>query len=165
MIDTGEKRSLLTEVVGEGLPVNFREALLEQTLHLARRRRRFRQARRATAFLAVLADLSVVVWRSLPPRPAHPAVLPQHFALVRTRPLPGTALIQSRPLSAAIVVRSVPASAIIATTTFKPVLREVSDDELLALAAPNPAVLVRRGPHLAELVFANSPAGRPPPGN
>jgi hypothetical protein len=37
-------------------------------------------------------------------------------------------------------------------------LRELSDDELLALA-PAPAALVRVGPHSAELVLANQSDG------
>jgi len=36
--------------------------------------------------------------------------------------------------------------------------REVGDDELMALAAPQVVALVRRSPHEAELIFVSSPS-------
>jgi hypothetical protein len=43
--------------------------------------------------------------------------------------------------------------------------REIGDDELLALAEPKPAALVRLGPHTAELVVLNATDGETPPPN
>ena len=55
------------------------------------------------------------------------------------------------------VISSSPAleMAMVATTQSTGIVRQLDDDELLALL-PSPALLVRRGPHLAELVFADS---------
>jgi hypothetical protein len=44
-------------------------------------------------------------------------------------------------------------------------LREIDDDELLALAEPKPAALVRLGPHTAELIVLNSTDQEAPPPN
>jgi len=44
---------------------------------------------------------------------------------------------------------------IIATSAFAHNFRELNDDQLLDFVTPAPALLVRRGPHTAELVFVN----------
>jgi hypothetical protein len=54
-----------------------------------------------------------------------------------------------------LVASSTPAD-ILSTASAGFRAREINDEELLELAAPNPVVLVRHGSHQAELVFANS---------
>jgi len=51
-------------------------------------------------------------------------------------------------------ILSVPTIGVITTAQFHDQLRILNDDELLALA-PSPALLVRLGPHSAELVLAD----------
>ncbi len=77
----------------------------------------------------------------------------QSYELVRTQPLPASALISTRSFSATGFAVSVPKVIEIATTSGG--FRLINDDELLALLANKPAVLIRTGPHSEELVFAN----------
>ncbi len=141
---------LLDEVLADGLPADFRETLLGETLRLVRRRRRARQARRAGATLAVLAALVALVWKNVTTRPGTDGA-----AIVRTRPLPAGALVVSRPLPAECLVTSVRTAGLVTTPPGGGPFRVIGDDELLALVAPTPVALVRWTPHEAELVFVN----------
>jgi hypothetical protein len=146
---------LLTDVLSEGSSVDFREGLLNQTLRLARRRRHFRQARRAASALAVLVGLGLLVWRHVP-TVLSPASLPaKPYVLVRTQPLPRAAWVATRPLSPANLLVSTRLGNIVFTAKASVPIREINDDELLALV-PKPAALVRHGPHSAELVFVST---------
>ena len=154
MNDPGHNEHFLSDVLSEGIPADFREGLLNQTLRLARRRRRFRQVRRSASALAVLGGLGLLVWQRLPST-LRPTGLPaKPYALIRTQPLPPAAWVATKPLSTANVVASATTGNIIVTAKAGVPVREINDDELLALV-PEPAALVRFGPHSAELVFAN----------
>ena len=154
MNDPRQNECFLTDVLGEGISADFREGLLHETLRLARRRRRFRQARRAASALAVLVGLGLLAWRHVPSA-LGPASLPTRpYVLVRTQPLPPAAWVATRPLSPANLVVSARTSDIVVTAKDGVPLREIDDDELLALV-PRPAALVRYGPHSVELVFVN----------
>jgi len=150
-----DTEGLLDAVLAEGTPAEFREALLSDTLRLARRRRWVRQTRRAATTLAVLAGLAALVWKNLPLRPATPAVTRRSAAVVQTQPLPATALVLTRPLAPECVVSSA-LSAPVVQTTPDGQFRIIDDSELLTLVAPKPVALVRRAPNLAELVFVNA---------
>jgi hypothetical protein len=140
---------LLNDVLAEETPAHFRDALLNQTLGLARRRRHIRRVRLAAFPLALILSAFLLVWHAgTPTRP---------YELVRTQPLPPEAVLGTRPLPSDSVVTSRP-TAIIATATTRSQILEINDEELLDLAAPNPVVLVRYSPHEAELVFADSDA-------
>ena len=67
--------------------------------------------------------------------------------------MPVGALISTRSFPATGLAASVPEIIQVATTGGG--YRLINDDELLALLADNPAVLIRTGPHSEELVFAN----------
>src|ERR1039457_506831 len=67
-----DNEQLLADVLAEAAPTDFREALLGETLRLARRRRRWRQTRRAAALLVALGLLAVLVRQNLPPPPLAP---------------------------------------------------------------------------------------------
>lgn len=153
MNDPADNERLLTDVLAD--EAGFREALFSETVRLARRRRRLRQARRATAAVAVLVGLAALVWQSLPPRGVVPQLTGKPYVVVRTQPLPETALVTTRRLSADRLVASVATASIVATPANSGQFQEIGDDELLALAAPRPVVLVRLGPHSEELVFVN----------
>lgn len=157
MNDRRDRESLLNDILAEEAPPGFREDLLGGTLRLVRRRRRARRARQAALVLAVVAGVCLAVWRPrtptvLPPAPARP------YALVRTQPVAAGAWLESKPFSPAGVVASAATAQVVTTAVAGYRSRAIDDDELLDLAAPNPVVLVRRGPHEAELVSANPPA-------
>jgi hypothetical protein len=73
--------------------------------------------------------------------------------LIRTRPLPANVFVRTRSFPATGFV--LPGPSVIEVTTTGGGFRLINDDELLALLADKPAVLIRTGPHSEELVFAN----------
>jgi hypothetical protein len=146
-----DHRHLLAEVLADTSPAGFREALLGETLRLARRRRQWRQARRGAAVIAVLAlALGGVWWKLSWPPKAKPTA---SYLLVRTQPLSPAQIVTTQPLSPGQLVLTVSGG-----------FREIGDDELLSLVAPQVAALVRRGPHEAELIFVKpgDEASNPP---
>lgn len=157
---------LLADILGEAAPPGFRAALLDSTLRHARRRR-LRRARPALALVAALLLTSpLLVTR--PPATLHPPLARASAPLaarpceiVRTRPQT-TDLVSSRPLIADPYFASVarPALAVVHTSPELGRVRLIDDAELLALAAPRPAVLVREGSGRQRLVFADA---LPPP--
>jgi hypothetical protein len=149
---------LLHDVLADAAPAGFREALLGETLRLARQRRRGRNTRRITASLAVLALATIGGWRVLVPEPLKPGSA-ANYQLVRSTPLRAEQIVTTQPLAAGQVVASVATTDVIHTASGG--LREIDDDQLLALAAPQVAALIRRGPREAELVFVQPT--EPPP--
>jgi hypothetical protein len=145
----------LADVLGEGISADFREGLLRETLRLARRRRHFLQMRQTASALAVLVGLGLLVWHRLPSRLGPAAMPTRPYTIVHTQPLPPAAWVATRPLSPANHVVSASMGNIVVTAKAGVPVREISDDELLAIV-PKPAALVRLGPHSAELVFVNA---------
>ena len=156
---------LLAEVLAGEDAAGFREALFSETLRLARRRRHFRQARRAAAVMAVFVGLGWLGWHSLPRQGKSPEAMQQNYAVVHSQPLPAAARVMTRPLAVDQRVASFTNVQRVQTAQGGGQLREIDDDELLALAGPKPAALVRRGPHTAELIVLNSPDEEAPPPN
>jgi hypothetical protein len=153
--DPRQNERLLTDVLSEGIAEEFREALLHETLRLARRRRHFRQARRTASALAVLVGIGLLVMHRVPSS-LSPAGLPaKPYVLIRTQPLPPAAWVATQPLSPANLLVSARLDSIVITAKASVPVREINDDELLALV-PKPAALVRREPHSAELVFVST---------
>ena len=153
-----DQESLLAEVLAEASPTDFREAMLAETLRLARRRRQFRQVRQAAGVLAVIGLLAVLVAQQFSRQPdvsmpLAKKIVKQSYELVRTQPLPTGALISTRKFSDAQFAASV--STVVAVATVSGGFRQINDNELLALLADKPAVLIRTGPNSEELVFAN----------
>ena len=157
MNEASDRETLLNDILSERDPVDLRDALLSRTLHHVRRRRIFHRVRRASSVLAAAAALGFLVWRLALPNAPGPQQPGRPYALVRTQPLPASALVKTQPLVPASLVASIasPKIVIIATHLQDPFYREIDDAELLALAGTNAAVLVRLGPHSAELVFAS----------
>ena len=153
-----EQKNLLAEVLAEASPADFRAALLAETLRLARRRRQLHQVRRAAGVLAVMGLLAVL---AVPQFSKPPAVSPPlakkigqlSYRLVRTQPMPVGAVISTMKFSSAGFAPSIPTVMEVATVSGD--FRLINDDELLALLADKPAVLIRTGPNSEELVFAN----------
>jgi hypothetical protein len=146
---------LLADILAEGSVAGRRDASLVETLRLVRNRRRLRQARRGVYALALVAAGLLVFRRQVPPPEAEPKPS-KPYLLVRTQPLAKATLVETEPLSAASRVSSVPTAGILTTAGAGQPWHEINDEDLLALAAPNPAVLVRGGPSSAELVFVRS---------
>ena len=144
---------ILAEPGGSG---DLRDALLNRTLRQVKRQRTVRRARRAGSALLVLSMLARILWHVRLPQGPEPSGHQVPYALVRTEPLPGSALIATRPFAPSGLVASAPSPniATIATGLEERRYREIDDAALLALAGTNAAVLVRLGPHSAELVFA-----------
>ena len=149
-----DKERLLADVLAGEDGAGFREALLSETLRLARRRRHFRQTRRASAVVAVFVGLGWLGWHSLPWQVKSPEAMQQNYVVVHSQPL----AVDQRVASFTNVQR-------VQTAQGVGQFREIGDDELLALAEPRPAALVRRGPHTAELIVLNSPDEEAPPPN
>jgi hypothetical protein len=153
-----DQKSLLADVLAEASPTDFREAMLAETLRLARRRQQFRQVRQAAGVLAVTGLLAVLVAQQFSRQPdvsmpLAKKIVKQSYELVRTQPLPAGALISTRKFSEAQFAASV--STVVAVATVSGGFRQINDNELLALLADKPAVLIRTGPNSEELVFAN----------
>lgn len=147
-----DNERLLTDVIAGESDAAFHEALLGETLRLARRRRQFRQARRAVMAVAVLVGLAVLVWQTFPPRVGSPGRHNGSYAIIRTAPLPAKAVVTTQPLPENMVVASVITANVVATSPDIRLFREIGDEELLAMIAPKVAAIVRLGPHQAELV-------------
>ena len=152
MNERGHNVRLLADVLSEGVPADFPQGLLNEMLRLARRRRRIRQVRNAASALAVLAGLGLLVWHQIPSRQGISTSLANVYAVVHTQPLPPEAWVQTKPFPASSTVASVRTDKVIITAQASSPVREINDEELLALV-PEPAALVRYRPHSAELVF------------
>jgi hypothetical protein len=158
MNERTDNQELLAEVLAEASPADFREAMLAETLRLARRRRQFRRVRPTAGVLVLMGLLAVLLAQHFlkPPVVSPPLakqIVRQSYELVRTQPLPASAIVSTRSFSTAGFVASVPK--VIEVATVSGGFRLINDDELLALLADKPAVLIRTGPHSEELVFAN----------
>jgi hypothetical protein len=158
MNERTDNQDLLAEVLAEASPADFREAMLAETLRLARRRRQFRRVRPAAGVLVLMGLLTVLAVQhfSKPPVASSPLakqIVRQSYELVHTQPLPASALVSTRSFPTAGFTASVPNFTEIATVGGG--FRLINDDQLLALLADKPAVLIRTGPHSEELVFAN----------
>jgi len=150
-----DKERLLADVLADESADGFREALLAETLGLVRRRRRSRQAWRAATAVALVAGLGALLWRSPRPTAVAPMKGDRGYAIVLSVPLPLAALVSTQPFTADRIVTSSRNVEVVQTASSSARPGEINDSELLALVGPKPAALVRRGPHLAELVFVN----------
>jgi hypothetical protein len=158
MSDRSEQKRLLTDLLAESSPPDFRAALLDQTLRHARTRRRWRQARQAGGVL-VLVVLTAVLCLQRPmekqptTRPAAKVTVPKSFQLVETRALPAAAIITTPNFAPVNIIAS--GAVVTEITSTGGNFRFINDQELLALVGNYPAALVRTGPDSEELVFAN----------
>jgi len=161
-----DHQQLLADLLAEDAGAAGRAASLAQLLRLARRRRQVRFCQRAGAVAALLVLAAFAVLRPRAPQTAAPGRVPANpppagLAWVTTRPLAPTESVTSQPLRPDQLVASGAQPNLV--TTGPANYREVGDAELLELAAPRIAALVRRGPHEAELLFvAAAPASSPP---
>jgi hypothetical protein len=158
MNDHADQENLLAAVLAEASPTDFRATMLAETLRLARRRRHFRQTRRGLGVILLMGLLAVFVvqkfLKSPVVAPAHPVkILNPVYHLVRTRPLPVAALVSTRSYPETEFAAPIPTVIEIATVSGG--FHSINDNDLLAMLADRPAVLIRTGPHSEELVFAS----------
>jgi len=147
------KLGLLSDVLAEETSPGFRDALLADTLGLVRRRRRIHRAFRAGAALAIVAALGLIVFRSPTEIARAPLKRSRPYQVVVSKPLLAAALVRTQPMAPGCIVASSETAAIVRTASARKTLHEITDSELLALLGSRPAALVRRAPHMAELVF------------
>src|SRR5580700_6337406 len=119
----------------------FRQSLLAEILRLAGHRRRFRRARRAAGALALLTALAILTSRTFPTRPIAIAPSTGPCPIITTQPLPASAIVTTQPFD--LLLATLPSTPVIQTQPDNPGFRLIDDDQLLALAAPKPAALVR----------------------
>lgn len=146
---------LLDDMLEESAPPDFRAQLLEQTLRQVRRRKQVRRVSRSLFITVLLVGLPLALWkRPSPPAPTL-ASRPQPFGLVRSQPLPPSMFVESRSDSVNFVTSSAITVIPIETRQGEDLFREISDDELLALAGDRPVALVRQDSEHAELFLLN----------
>ena len=144
----------MRDVLSEGTPADFQEALLTGTLRLARRRRIYRRARNVSAGLALIAVCAFLGGTYLPRQSHGPRPTEGGFVLIGTRPMAAGAIIGTRPFDPARITSSVASATIVRTS--RGIFRVIDDRELLALVSPRPVVLIRAGAAAEQLEFVNA---------
>jgi hypothetical protein len=154
-----DNKHLLDDVLSEAEPADFREALLCETLRLARRRRRWRNGRHAAVVLTLMALVAVLVWQNDSNHPAGPTLTAKEasksYQLILTQPLPTDSIVTTRPLARDQFIASA-ATVVVVQTIPGGGFRLINDDELLALLSPRPAALIRLGPNSERLILVNA---------
>lgn len=150
-----DHEELLTDVLAEDAPAYWRDSLLEETLRHAGRKRRVRHLRRGVAALAMVVVLGATLWRLLPTGLVPRAIEPAGYVTVRTQPLAADAIVRTRSFPVQLLVASQSGVTVVRTRDSVFPLRLLNDQELLAMVDSRSAVLVRRGPDTAELIFVN----------
>ncbi|SRR5258708_6336929 len=149
---------LLADVLEEAAPPDFRAELLDCTLKQVRRRRHLRQWNQGVLTAAFLTTLGLLVWKSRAPKDANQAPPRETLEIVTSQPLSPTMIVESSPGQVKLISSSRSALAVVETVPFRAGFRVLSDEELLAFTAGKPSVLVRQGPHQAELLIVDSTA-------
>jgi hypothetical protein len=152
-----DNEDLLSDVLSETTPADFRAAMLNETLRCVGKRRRVKQMRGAAALLAVLGLIGFFAWSHLRPATTVPlqVVAEKSYQLIQTQPLRTGMIITSRPMTSEQMAVSTRAANIIETRSVGNGFRVINDDELLALVAPRAVVLVRLGQNSEQLIFGN----------
>jgi hypothetical protein len=158
-----DSENLLDDILGEAAPAEFRAALLNQTLHLARCRRRVLVVQKG-AMALVLLGLGTWLWNSAVIRPRSPQgnrVAQQQrthqpsVGSVRSQPFDAASIIETRagttPIVASIAATS--SIAIVETRPSEHFFNEINDQQLLSLFAGRSAALLRAGPDDAKLLI------------
>jgi hypothetical protein len=148
-----DNERLFADALAEASPADFRNRLLGDTLRLARRRQHVRHARHTAIALGIVTALTLWLWPRPTVRHQSNGTATASYHLIETQPLPPAAIVTTQPFTSSIVA-STPTLSVITTAKAHDNLHLLTDDELLSLA-PAPAILVRLGPHSAELILAD----------
>jgi hypothetical protein len=154
MTPTPDREELLADVLAEAAPSDFRGALLGDLLQRVQQKRRFKLLRQRVGALGLAALVGILAWRHLPQFRLLPGSTAASYELVHTQVLADSAVVHTHPFTSARSLLAVSHVAVIQTRSGQ--FRTLGDDELLTMAA-RPAVLIRLGPHLQILVFADQP--------
>jgi hypothetical protein len=151
-----DQEQLLNDVLADESEAGLNAAVLDQLLQLARRRRRLRQVWRGGVAAVVVAAVVVAFLFQLEARKpkadlARKPIVPPNYETVTTFALTAEQLVSNQPLSPEQTVLS--GGTVVEVRTTGANFHSVNDEELLELAKPSIAVLVRRSPQEAELVF------------
>src|SRR5215831_14941775 len=92
---------LLSDVLAEGSDAEFREALLDHTLHIVKRKRRFRKVRQVAFASLMIAGLALINFHFLVSKR-----LGRPYLLVTTQPLPANAVLSTQRHSIAVISSS-----------------------------------------------------------
>lgn len=159
-----DQEQLLNDVLADEPQTGLNAAALDRLLNRARRRRRARQIRRVGSALAIVAvAMSGFLFRLGLQKPeaklvhklVHKPVVSPGYKTVTSFALLPEQQVSSLPLSPEQIILSGGAVTVVKTSGEN--FESVNDEELLELAKPNIAVLVRRGQHGAELVLVEPP--------
>jgi hypothetical protein len=134
-VNPSPKTALLTDVLGEPGPDAVRERLYHAFLSGARRRRQTRARRTSVALAAALILVGAVIWRTAG------TAEPPRYTLVHTIHA-ACPVVQTGDVGRVAVVR---------TTDLRHRVRELTDEQLLAIVAPYGGSLVG-----GQLVFRDS---------
>lgn len=156
MKNENEHGRLMDDILEEIAPPAFRAELLDRILKQAQRRNRMRRWNNGVFTTAVIAVIGLFAWRMHVPEKGK-----------QEQPLSGLTVVTSKPLAASMAVESNPGSVtvissfpstitVVETSPSAHDYRELNDEELLAMVAGTPSVLVRLGPHQAELLVVDA---------
>ncbi len=135
-----DENRLLEDIFAEAIPPDVHVSVLGATLAAVQSKKRGRNVRRG-ALAGVAVVLGVCAAFLTLSRPSIPPSSLAH-AVITTIPLPSTQIVQTTPLPVDQVVSS--ASSLATTITTVPGGYSIINDvELLALAEPRPAAIVR----------------------
>ena len=146
---------LLDEVFAEAATGQFRQRLLDTTLQAARQRRRTRHAGCgiAIAAIAVLAVLAIGPFMRAPTPALAAKTTTSRLQIVRSQPLPISAMVETKPGIVRQITSSSQLFVLVETGATKNPVKEINDDQLLALSSGRPVALLRDSDHAARLLF------------
>jgi len=144
---------LLDDLLEDAAPPEFRAALMDKTLRSARRRQRARYFNMALIATVVAGIFLFSFWKMREPAILSDRIRQSDPMVVGSKPLlPGQIVITHLdPVEE--FVSSISTVAEVQTSGSSGPYKEINDQQLLALLSDRPAVLVRHGPHQAELIF------------
>jgi len=146
---------LLDDVLTEGVSPEFRNELLERTLHQLRRRKHVRQFNRTLLAATLTFGVLLAVWKSYF-RASHPtrSELPT-LDVVTSHPVAPSMIVETGIGAVSLISSSDTDLAVVHSQSGDGLFQEINDQELLALFAGRPVALVREALGRAELLFLN----------
>ena len=153
MTSKSDKVDMLEEVLGESLPDGFREEILQHTLRSVRNRRRYRRACKMAGALAAVLVAGIIFYAIWPKQLSRESAVPG-YEVIRTSRFPSSSIVNTKPLPGDQLATAMVAVSVVHTQK-SGFYRDITDDELLALATGRSGLLVRVGPGKQELIFAN----------
>jgi hypothetical protein len=154
-----EHDRLLDDVLEELAPPDFRAQLLDCTLAQVRRKKQVRRRNRGLLAAACVACTSIFLFQGRAPVVTKHEPSSGTLVMISTRPFNASMIVESTSGSVAMITSAASRISMIETDPARREFRVLTDDELLALVPGRSAMLVRQGPHEAELLIVDSGAG------